>query len=111
MLEGVSMILGQDVTRILAYDEPVDMRKSFKGLLGVIECDLKKDALDGSLYVFFNKRRNYVKGILWHRTGFVLLAKKLEQGRFCLPSTQRIQTLESQIFLLLLDGNKLGFRG
>jgi len=104
------MFLGQELKQIMAYDEPVDMRKSFNGLLAVVGQDLRQEGLDGSLYVFFNKRRNYLKAIVWHRTGYVLLAKKLDRGQFHLPSEETIQVLTEQIFLLLLDGNKLGFR-
>jgi transposase len=98
------------VRRILAYREPVDMRQSFPGLVGVVKNVLTEDPLSGTLFVFLNRRGNYVKGIYWDRTGFCLFAKRLERGRFRLPSEARTQELSAQVFQLLLDGIELGWR-
>jgi transposase len=46
------------VRRILAYREPVDMRKSFTGLVGVVKGVLAEDPLSGTLFVFLNRRQN-----------------------------------------------------
>jgi len=40
-----------------------------------------------------NRKGNYLKGIFWDRTGFVLIAKKLERGRFAFPSASTSQEL------------------
>jgi transposase len=62
------------VRRILAYTEPVDMRKAFDGLLGVVKGVLEEDPLSGSVFVFANRRGNYVKLLYWDRTGWCLFA-------------------------------------
>ena len=51
------MRLAGDVSRILAYRQPVDMRKSFDGLVGLVKNTLVEDPLSGTLYVFTNRRR------------------------------------------------------
>ena len=94
-------------TRIYAYSEPVDMRKSFTGLEALTRSNLGKDPLTGDLFVFINKRRTYCKILTWDRTGFVLVAKKLTGGKFCLPGTGDIRELSQQLFSLFFDGNKL----
>jgi transposase len=98
------------VQRILAYGEPVDMRKAFDGLLGVVKGLLEEDPLSGTLFVFVNRRGTYVKVLYWDRTGFCLFAKRLERGRFRFPTTARKQELSTQVFQLLLDGIELGRR-
>ena len=98
------------VRRILAYREPVDMRKSFTGLVGVVKGVLAEDPLSGTLFVFLNRRQNYVKSVYWDRTGFCLFAKRLERGRFRLPGDAYTQELSAQVFQLLLDGIELGWR-
>jgi transposase len=105
------MHLAREVTRILAYRHPVDMRKSFNGLLGLVKNTLNESPLSGTLYVFINRRRTYVKSIYWDRTGFCLFAKRLESGRFVLPGDQETLELSEQAFSLLLDGIVLGMRG
>jgi len=86
------------------------MRKSFDGLVSIVNSVLEKDPLSGTLFVFFNKRGNYVKGVVWDRTGYVLYAKRLEQGRFRLPTGELTQELSEQSFRLILDGIILGRR-
>jgi transposase len=102
--------LAAEVTRILAYRQPVDMRKSFDGLVGLVKLALHEDPLSGTLYVFANRRRTYLKGVYWDRTGFCLFAKRLERGRFTLPSGGDTFELSEQAFRLLLDGILLGLR-
>ena len=41
--------------------EPTDFRKSYDGLAGLVKNELKRLPSDGSLYVFFNKRRDQIK--------------------------------------------------
>jgi transposase len=94
--------------RILAYGNPVDMRKSFNGLLGVVREHVQEDPLSGTFYVFINRSGNYLKGIYWDRTGYCLYAKRLVRGRFRFPLGTETQELNEQVFKLLLDGIVVG---
>ena len=58
------------------------MRKSFDGLSGLINNELKKNPLSGDVFIFINKRRDRIKLLIWDRTGFWLFYKRLEKGRF-----------------------------
>jgi transposase len=40
------------------------------------------DPLSGHLFVFINKRGNYLKALYFDRSGFCIWAKKLETGSF-----------------------------
>jgi transposase len=102
------VLFAREVSRILAYRHPVDMRKSFDGLVGLVQNALGEDPLSGTLYVFSNRRRTYVKAVYWDRTGFCLFAKRLERGRFVIPSQAEKFELSEQAFRLLLDGIVLG---
>lgn len=104
------MFLAPSPRRILAYREPVDMRKSFHGLIAVVQSSLQEDPLSGAIFVFFNRRGNYLKLITWDRTGYCLFAKQLEQGRFHLPSGEAKQEIDERAFRLILDGIVLGKR-
>ena len=104
------MFLSSVPRRILAYSEPVDMRKSFNGLIGVVHNVLQEDPLSETLFVFINRRGNYVKILAWDRTGFTLFAKRLEKGRFSFPGDEQRQELSDQALKLILDGIPLGKR-
>lgn len=90
--------------RIFACSEPLDMRKSYYGLLGAVRERLEADALSGDLYVFINRRRTIIKCLWWDRTGWSVLAKKLERRRFELRESSRKQELTKREFEFLLDG-------
>jgi len=96
--------------RILAYREPVDMRKQFDGLVGLVRSAVGEDPLSGTVYIFFNRRRNILKAVYWDRTGYCLFAKKLEHGRFLLQGSERTRLLDDRTLRLLLDGIQLGRR-
>lgn len=104
------MFLPSAPRRILAYAKPVDMRKSFNGLVALVQGVLAEDPLSGDLFVFVNRRGNYLKLVTWDRTGFCLFAKRLEQGRFRLPSEETKQELTQEALRLILDGIVLGRR-
>ncbi len=71
--------------RILVARDPVDFRKSIDGLAAVCEVTLQEEPLDGTLYVFTNRRRTATKMLVWTHGGFVMLYKKLEKGRLRWP--------------------------
>ena len=103
------MFSRSDTSRILAYNQAVDMRKSFNGLISLTKRELKEDPLSGTLFVFINRRGNYLKSIYWDRTGYCLFAKKLERGRFKFPRrAESTQELSEQVLKLILDGIELG---
>jgi transposase len=96
--------------RIFAYTQPTDMRKSFQGLLALVQRVFTEDPYSGNLFVFVNRRGNYVKILAWDRTGFSLFAKKLERGRFLFPSDAVSQELTERSLRFILDGIPLGRR-
>lgn len=61
---------------------PVDFRKQHDGLVAIVRSELEADPLDGSLFVFFNRRRDRIKLLLWDANGFWLFYKRLERGTF-----------------------------
>lgn len=74
--------------RILLSREPADFRKSIDGLAALCELSLGESPLDGTLYVFVNRRKTALKMLVWTHGGFVMLYKRLERGRFRWPEMQ-----------------------
>jgi len=75
--------------RIFLYSHPADMRKGADGLSGLVVGEMKTDPLSGAVYVFCNRRRTVIKLLYWDRDGYAVWMKRLERGRFRLPSDGR----------------------
>ncbi|MFM7975723.1 MAG: IS66 family insertion sequence element accessory protein TnpB [Actinomycetota bacterium] len=70
---------------IYLHSEPIDMRKSFDGLFGIIKNDLSRDVRDGGLFMFLNSRRNRIKILYWDTDGIAIWMKRLEEGCYQRP--------------------------
>ncbi len=68
--------------RIFVARFPVDFRKQFDGLAGIVRREFGHDPFGGHLFVFFNKRRDKIKLLMFDHTGFWLHYKRLERGTF-----------------------------
>ena len=79
------------------------MRKQFDSLAEIVSGTLEEDPYSGHLYVFCNRLRNRLKILLWDRSGFVILAKRLEKGTFAWPdsSASTIDMTPEELALLL----------
>jgi len=97
----------QQTRRIFAYSTPVDMRKGFVGLEGMVRTALQKDPLSGDIFVFVNRSGTHLKCLLWDRTGFVIIYKRLEHGKFRFYGSETQLELDKIRFDLLLDGMKV----
>ena len=99
--------------RIYFATEPTDMRKGIDGLRALVEGTLRHDPYDGHLFVFVGKSRDKLKILFWDRNGFVLYMKRLEKGRFQLPTidARRKQVdMDPAQLAMLLDGIDLNAR-
>lgn len=59
-----------------------DMRKSFDTLAALVIDVIEEDPQSGHLFLFVNRRRDRLKVLWWDRSGYCLLAKRLEHGQF-----------------------------
>lgn len=74
--------------RVYLCTSPCDMRKSFDGLHALVTESMQLDALAGHLFCFANRRRDRVKILYWDRDGFVVWAKRLEEGTYAMPFSE-----------------------
>ena len=68
--------------RIFVARGATDMRKSFDTLAALVVEVIDEDPQSGHLFLFVNRRKDRVKVLWWDRSGFCLLAKRLEHGQF-----------------------------
>jgi transposase len=99
------MFFPENNVRVFFYGAPCDMRKSFAGLTGLVKNVMKKDPLSGYLFVFVNRRGNYLKTLYWDRTGYCIWAKRLEVGSFVSNwGNERGREMDYTQLKLLLEG-------
>ena len=63
-----------------------DLRKGFDALCGVVISQMGRNPLSGEVFLFLNRSRTSIKLLHWERGGLVLYHKRLERGRFTLPT-------------------------
>ena len=67
--------------KIWLYRDVVDFRCSIDGLSHLVASSMKQSVKEG-VFLFINRRRDKIKCLSWHKNGFILLYKRLEQGLF-----------------------------
>ncbi len=99
--------------RIYVAAESVDLRRGFDALAAATRSVMGADPMSGHIFVFLNRRRNRIKLLLWDRTGYLLLYKRLERGTFAIATQPRLGQRHVEIdageLSLLLEG--LDLRG
>ena len=95
--------------RVFLYGQPADMRKSFDGLQALTRHAMGQDPLNGSLYVFINRRGAQIRVLYFDRSGFCVWGKRLEAGRF-ISDWRDVRTREMNWteLKLLLEGIEPG---
>ena len=89
-------------SKIFAYIPPTDMRKGFRGLSAIIREEFQADPIDGSLFVFINKRRDRMKLLHFADGGFWLYYRLLEAGTF-----ENLKPNSDHVCQLQLDATEL----
>ena len=102
------MLSFPSTVRVFVAVQPVDGRMGIDGLASQVRSVLRADPLDGSLYVFFSRRRDRARVLYFSRNGYWLLSTRLEHGRFHLPWDAADGTaalaVESAQLMLILEG-------
>jgi len=93
---------------IYLYTQPTDMRKSFNGLMGLVENEMILNPLSGYLFVFRNRIGDKLKVLYWDADGLAIWYKRLEKGTFqwltaSSPTRSHIE-IDAAQFHLLLEG-------
>jgi transposase len=82
----------------------VDMRRGVDGLLQLVGQSFGRDPFGGQMFIFIGKRRDKAKLLWWHHTGFLLLYKRLERGRFPDPQALATRGLSMAEVMAFLEG-------
>lgn len=72
--------------RIYVALAPVDMRLGYERLGGLVREKMQMEPRSRALFVFVGKRGHTMKILTWDGTGAIMIHKKLDAGRFELPT-------------------------
>lgn len=79
--------------RVFVHQEPVDMRKSYDGLYGLVRAAPHHNPLSGDVYLFVSRDRTRAKALYWDGNGLNIWMKRLERGQFADVFTRSQMTL------------------
>lgn len=82
-----------------------DMRKSIDGLAALVKLKFSMDPFSPYLFLFCGRRCDRIKALFWDGDGFILLYKRLENGKYKWPRTpEQARRLSAQEFRWLMEG-------
>jgi transposase len=91
--------------RVYLHREPIDFRAGINSLTALVEQSMQLDPFARAVFAFHNRKRNRVKLLLYERSGFWLMLKRLEADHFAWPSRkQPVIELTTEQLHWLLDG-------
>ena len=97
--------------RIFVCAEATDLRGGFDRLAAAARSVIRQDPMSGHVFVFLNRRRNRMKLLVWDRTGYLLIYKRLSKGTFALPTRplpgRRHIEVDGATLMLMLEGIEL----
>jgi transposase len=72
-------------TKVYLACRPVSMRYGFDGLAAQVAQVLDTGPFSGQVFVFRNKKGDYLKILHWDGPGLCVFSKRLESGKFVWP--------------------------
>ena len=89
------------------FSDYVDMRKGIYSLYQLVKSEMKRNPLEGEVYIFPGKNSRCIKILHWDGDGFLLYHKKLEKGNYEVPVFTSLKGgygLNWKLFVLMMEG-------
>jgi|TARA_B100001964_G_C14231866_1_gene600419 transposase len=81
------MQLHLKASKIWFATEPVDFRRGINGLSTMVVSQLASQ-IQAGIYVFYNRAKNKLKLLAYHRNGMMLIYKCLDKKKFTISHTE-----------------------
>ena len=96
----------RDITKIFIACGYTDLRRGIEGLAQIVEGQYHLDPFEKNvLFLFCGRRSDRIKGLLWEGDGFLLLYKRLENGRFQWPRNKtEAEQITAEQYTWLMQG-------
>ena len=83
--------------RYWLYNKPVDMRKSFNGLSGIVTNAMSERLRSGDVFIFATASRNMMKLLRQEEGGLVLYSIRLDMGRMRIPVPEGEESVSTNL--------------
>lgn len=96
--------------RAFVFQEEIDMRRGFSWLAEMVRGQMQANIMEGDLFLFLGRNPRRAKVLVFDGTGLVLIAKRLEKGRF-----QRLADLDARAEIsadelrMIFQGTRINF--
>lgn len=95
----------KQVSHLFIVCGKTDLRKGIDGLASIVQHEYKLDVYDNALFLFCGGRQDCFKILYYDKDGFLLLYKRLDQGKLLWPRTKKeVRRLTHQQIRWLLEG-------
>ena len=82
-----------------------DLRRGIDDLASIVQQQFELDPFSNTLFLFCGRRRDRIKALYWEGDGFVLLYKRLENGKFQWPRNEsEVRQITDREFRWLMEG-------
>ena len=100
------MLRDGNFNRIIICCGRTDLRRGASGLAAYVEVNYGLNAFEkGTLFLFCGRRTDRIKALLYEGDGFLLLYKRLADGRFRWPrSAAEVRDITPEQYGWLMDG-------
>lgn len=100
------MLTLSPAVRIFMRAGATDLRRSIDGLSALVREEMGLEVLSGHLFLFRNRRGDRLKILVWDRSGFWVMYKRLERGTFAWPLEESSTPYEMRAsdLMLLVSG-------
>jgi transposase len=94
-----------DGVRVYLAAGRTDLRRGIDGLAAQIQTVLREDPFSGHLFVFRGRSAHTIKILMYDASGFLLMQKRLTEGRFVWPDpADGVVMISRAQMSLLIDG-------
>ena len=82
-----------------------DLRQGIDGFVTLVQNTFQMNPQTSTLFLFCGRRSDRIKALFWDGDGYILLYKRLEDGRYQWPRTEtELKELTFQQFRWLMEG-------
>ena len=107
-LDSIAMI---DLSKVQNYYVAcgyTDLRRGIDGLAAIVSQQYGGCLSEESLFLFCGRRTDRIKALYWSGDGYILLYKRLSNGRFQWPRSEaELRLIDHQSFRWLMEGLKI----